>query len=156
MQKIIYMASGIVIGSFLGFIAFTVYFQPLLSIKKSESDSMKSASLSLAVSDVLGNHSVNSSKFAFQELDYEPAISLIGHEMALSLEAYSLGVRNEAHNLTVAMLGACLAKINNDQKQMVLFEQGAVGICKSWSSMDSCELESLYKFIRKFTEVRKC
>ncbi len=143
-------------GTLVGFIGFTIHFQPLLEYKKEGLGEFCKSAISIGTADIISNHSVNSAKFAFQELEYGPAISVISHELKLSLEALKVGPKKREFDLTVSMLGACLAKANNDQKKIDLFERSAVAICNSMSGMESCERDRLYEFIRKYAETDQC
>jgi hypothetical protein len=156
MKKLIYITTGIVMGVLIGFIGFTIYYQPLLEYKRNEFNSASQSVNSLLISDVISSHALNTTRFAFQELEYEQAITIIGNEMALPLEAMKLGARNNVMNLAVSMLGACLAKANNDLKNVDIYERSAIAICKSVSAMEECEKDKLYEFIRKYADTNQC
>ncbi len=113
-------------GALIGFIGFTIYYQPLLEYKKQEMHSPSQSINSILVSDLISNHALNTAKFAFHELEYEPAMGIITHEMALPVEAMKIGANDDVVDLTTYVLGACLAKANNDKRNIEIYEKAAM------------------------------
>lgn len=143
-------------GILIGFIGFTIHYQPLLEHKKLEMYPPSQSVNPILISDLISNHALNTAKFAFHELDYEPAMAIIWHEMSLPVEAMKIGANDTVVDLATYMLGACLAKANNDPKNIKIYEQAAITACQHLESLESCNQENLYKFIRKFAETDKC
>lgn len=156
MNKYLHAVVGCVAGILIGFISFTIYFEPLLASKKNGLESTIKSIISSGFIDKVNNAAINNANTAFKSMDYDSATEIIGTELAISLETVKVGTPKAPFHLTIAMLGACLSKQHGDMSRVELFEKAATEICRSLDYMQSCELSELYSFIRKYSGSNQC
>lgn len=126
MQKLVYLGVGGVAGAMLGFLFFTIYFEPLLQQGKIDIAEKFASVIPTGYATSVSESALATANIAFRSVDYESGIRIIGNELSVASNALKYGAPQQEIPLTIAMLGACLAERNEDPGRASDFEQVAV------------------------------
>ncbi|WP_341936784.1 hypothetical protein [Marinimicrobium sp. C2-29] len=156
MQRLIYLIIGVIGGVLVGFISFTIYFEALLQHEKMGLAERFRDVMPMGYAADVNNSALASARIAFESSDYDNAVLVIGNELSVASNAIKHGAPQREYFLTISMLGACLAKSNDDRERKASFEDVALKFCASLAATKICETADLYNFIRTYTKSEKC